>query len=62
VSQRVDGLVGWTICPIIPPRVDYELTNIGRTLIEPLMGWLGNIREAPAGRCCPITTSIPIGS
>ena len=31
-----DGFVTRTVTPTIPPRVDYELTEIGRTLIEPL--------------------------
>ncbi|MDN5929052.1 MAG: helix-turn-helix transcriptional regulator [Hyphomicrobiales bacterium] len=31
-----DGFVTRTVTPTIPPRVDYELTGIGRTLIEPL--------------------------
>jgi DNA-binding HxlR family transcriptional regulator len=31
-----DGFVTRTVTPTIPPRVDYELTEIGRTLIGPL--------------------------
>ncbi|WP_132091862.1 helix-turn-helix domain-containing protein [Caulobacter sp. BK020] len=32
-----DGLVKRTLFPTIPPRVDYELTAVGRTLLAPVM-------------------------
>src|SRR5256885_6364929 len=31
-----DGLVTRTVFPTIPPRVDYALTKMGRTLLEPI--------------------------
>jgi DNA-binding HxlR family transcriptional regulator len=52
VSQRMltvtlrglerDGLLSRTVYPTVPPRVDYQLTELGRTLLDTvcqLMAW-----------------------
>jgi DNA-binding HxlR family transcriptional regulator len=40
-----DGLVTRTVFPTIPPRVDYELTSLGRSLSEPVIA-LGEWAQA----------------
>lgn len=40
-----DGLVTRTVYPTIPPRVEYELTSLGRTLYEPLAGVAAWVRK-----------------
>jgi DNA-binding HxlR family transcriptional regulator len=48
-----DGLIMRTLFPTVPPRADYELTDVGRTLLVPVVAlatWanrnIGLIKEA----------------
>lgn len=40
-----DGLVSRTSYPQVPPRVDYELTELGRTLLDPVLGLIGWVQQ-----------------
>src|ERR1043166_2634324 len=35
-SLERDGLIQRKVHPVVPPKVEYSLTRLGRTLIEPL--------------------------
>ena len=44
-----DGIVTRTIHPVIPPRVDYALTPMGRTLLDAI-GGAGELGGQPPAR------------
>ena len=45
---EANGLVERTVYPIVPPKVEYALTGLGRSLVGPLTE-LGNWVESHAG-------------
>jgi DNA-binding HxlR family transcriptional regulator len=48
---ETDGIVTRTVFPTVPPRVDYELTELGQTLrgaLVPLNQWASRNRETIA--------------
>ena len=48
---ELDGIVTRTVFPSVPPRVDYELTQLGQTLrgaLVPLHTWAARNRETIA--------------
>jgi DNA-binding HxlR family transcriptional regulator len=40
-----DGLISRTVFPTVPPRVDYELTELCRSLLQPVRALGGWARE-----------------
>lgn len=47
-QMEADGLVSRTVYPVIPPRVEYQLTSLGRSLGEAFCGvwiWAEQHRE-----------------
>lgn len=44
-SLEADGLVSRQIYPEVPPRVEYQLTNLGYSLLDPLKELVNWARE-----------------
>lgn len=50
-QMEADGLISRTVFPVVPPRVEYELTEMGRSLGAAFCGvwiWAEHNREAIA--------------
>jgi DNA-binding HxlR family transcriptional regulator len=61
-SMEADGLVTRTVVDVIPPHVEYSLTELGRTLSEPLVAicrWaMDHLTEMQAARARHVGTTV----
>ena len=53
-----DGLIARELFPEVPPRVEYELTGLGKSLLAPtqaLLDWVGNTGRKSEKRAASLT-------